>query len=153
MKILSKYNIDEALEYLEKELMRRKHQTESEIFWEDSKGEKIDISLNTGVDFENIVRLPKRQHLYGQGYVRPDFLGDVGQLQLQHERAGIRFLGFEVSICHEHDCRGAFCNEALEHATLVNPAFAHVQRDVLEFLIARQHVVINLSGLDGNDYP
>lgn len=33
-----------------------------------SKGEKIDISLNTGVDFENIVRLPKRQHLYGQGY-------------------------------------------------------------------------------------
>ncbi|WP_343565593.1 SusC/RagA family TonB-linked outer membrane protein [Sphingobacterium sp.] len=33
-----------------------------------SKGEKVEISLNTGIDFENIVRLPKRQHLYGQGY-------------------------------------------------------------------------------------
>ncbi|MFD2906630.1 SusC/RagA family TonB-linked outer membrane protein [Sphingobacterium anhuiense] len=33
-----------------------------------SKGEKVEISLNTGIDFENITRLPKRQHLYGQGY-------------------------------------------------------------------------------------
>ncbi|AIM38236.1 membrane protein [Sphingobacterium sp. ML3W] len=33
-----------------------------------SKGEKVDISVNTGLDFENIVRLPKRQQLYGQGY-------------------------------------------------------------------------------------
>ncbi|MEN5084950.1 SusC/RagA family TonB-linked outer membrane protein [Sphingobacterium faecium] len=33
-----------------------------------SKGEKVDISVNTGLDFENITRLPKRQHLYGQGY-------------------------------------------------------------------------------------
>ncbi|MGY5254038.1 SusC/RagA family TonB-linked outer membrane protein [Sphingobacterium spiritivorum] len=33
-----------------------------------AKGERVDISLNTGVDFENIVRLPKRQKLYGQGY-------------------------------------------------------------------------------------
>lgn len=32
------------------------------------KGERVDISLNTGLDFENVVRLPKRQHLYGQGY-------------------------------------------------------------------------------------
>lgn len=33
-----------------------------------SKGEKVEISLNTGIDLENVVRLPKRQHLYGQGY-------------------------------------------------------------------------------------
>ena len=33
-----------------------------------SKGEKVDISVNTGLDFENITRLPERQHLYGQGY-------------------------------------------------------------------------------------
>ncbi|WP_324756678.1 SusC/RagA family TonB-linked outer membrane protein [Sphingobacterium thalpophilum] len=33
-----------------------------------SKGEKVEIALNTGIDFENVVRLPKRQHLYGQGY-------------------------------------------------------------------------------------
>ncbi|MDH5825654.1 SusC/RagA family TonB-linked outer membrane protein [Sphingobacterium faecium] len=33
-----------------------------------SKGDKVEISLNTGVDFENVIRLPKRQHLYGQGY-------------------------------------------------------------------------------------
>jgi len=33
-----------------------------------SKGEKVDIAINTGLDFENIVRLPKRQQLYGQGY-------------------------------------------------------------------------------------
>ncbi|UZJ66526.1 TonB-dependent receptor plug domain-containing protein [Sphingobacterium sp. KU25419] len=33
-----------------------------------SKGEKVDISVNTGLDFENVTRLPKRQHLYGQGY-------------------------------------------------------------------------------------
>jgi len=33
-----------------------------------AKGEHIDISLNTGLDFENVVRLPKRQQLYGQGY-------------------------------------------------------------------------------------
>lgn len=33
-----------------------------------AKGEKVSISLNTGVDFENVVRLPKRQKLYGQGY-------------------------------------------------------------------------------------
>lgn len=32
------------------------------------KGEKVSISLNTGLEFENIVRLPKRQKLYGQGY-------------------------------------------------------------------------------------
>jgi len=33
-----------------------------------AKGDKVSISLNTGLDFENIVRLPKRQKLYGQGY-------------------------------------------------------------------------------------
>lgn len=33
-----------------------------------AKGERVDISLNTGLDFENVVRLPKRQKLYGQGY-------------------------------------------------------------------------------------
>lgn len=33
-----------------------------------SKGEHVDISVNTGLDFENVVRLPKRQKLYGQGY-------------------------------------------------------------------------------------
>ncbi|MFZ4862772.1 SusC/RagA family TonB-linked outer membrane protein [Sphingobacterium sp. Mn56C] len=33
-----------------------------------AKGEKFEISVHTGVDFENIVRLPKRQKLYGQGY-------------------------------------------------------------------------------------
>lgn len=33
-----------------------------------SKGEKVAITVNTGLDFENIVRLPKRQQLYGQGY-------------------------------------------------------------------------------------
>lgn len=33
-----------------------------------SKGEKVDISVNTGLDFEQIIRLPKRQKLYGQGY-------------------------------------------------------------------------------------
>ncbi|WP_437921955.1 SusC/RagA family TonB-linked outer membrane protein [Sphingobacterium sp. LRF_L2] len=32
------------------------------------QGERTSISLNTGLDFENIVRLPKRQKLYGQGY-------------------------------------------------------------------------------------
>ncbi len=32
------------------------------------KGEQVSIDLNTGLEFENIVRLPKRQHLYGQGY-------------------------------------------------------------------------------------
>jgi len=32
------------------------------------KGEQVNIDLNTGLEFENIVRLPKRQHLYGQGY-------------------------------------------------------------------------------------
>jgi TonB-linked SusC/RagA family outer membrane protein len=30
--------------------------------------EKTEISLNTGLEFEQIVRLPKRQKLYGQGY-------------------------------------------------------------------------------------
>jgi TonB-linked SusC/RagA family outer membrane protein len=29
---------------------------------------KVSISLNTGIEFENIVRLPKRQKLYGQGF-------------------------------------------------------------------------------------
>lgn len=33
-----------------------------------ANGEKVSITLNTGLDFENIVRLPKRQKLYGQGY-------------------------------------------------------------------------------------
>lgn len=33
-----------------------------------SRKEKFDITLNTGIDFENIVRLPTRQHSYGQGY-------------------------------------------------------------------------------------
>lgn len=33
-----------------------------------SRGEKVSISVNTGLDFENVVRLPKRQKLYGQGY-------------------------------------------------------------------------------------
>nr|WP_121271192.1 SusC/RagA family TonB-linked outer membrane protein [Pedobacter schmidteae] len=33
-----------------------------------SKKDKFDITLNSGIDFENIVRLPTRQHLYGQGY-------------------------------------------------------------------------------------
>jgi TonB-linked SusC/RagA family outer membrane protein len=33
-----------------------------------SRKDKFDITLNTGLDLENIVRLPKRQHLYGQGY-------------------------------------------------------------------------------------
>src|SRR5690606_21882272 len=35
------------------------------------KGEgqgKFNITLNTGIELENIVRLPKRQQLYGQGY-------------------------------------------------------------------------------------
>ena len=32
------------------------------------KGDQVSIELNTGLEFENIVRLPKRQHLYGQGY-------------------------------------------------------------------------------------
>ncbi|WP_099370455.1 SusC/RagA family TonB-linked outer membrane protein [Sphingobacterium sp. 1.A.5] len=32
------------------------------------KGENVSIDVNTGLEFENIVRLPKRQHLYGQGY-------------------------------------------------------------------------------------
>ncbi|PPL02923.1 SusC/RagA family TonB-linked outer membrane protein [Parapedobacter indicus] len=35
------------------------------------KGEgadKFNITFNTGIELENIVRLPKRQHLYGQGY-------------------------------------------------------------------------------------
>ncbi|KGE15561.1 SusC/RagA family TonB-linked outer membrane protein [Sphingobacterium deserti] len=31
-------------------------------------GDRTSISVNTGLDFENIVRLPKRQKLYGQGY-------------------------------------------------------------------------------------
>lgn len=30
--------------------------------------EKVNVTLNTGIEFENIVRLPKRQKLYGQGY-------------------------------------------------------------------------------------
>lgn len=29
---------------------------------------RIDIQLNTGIEFENVVRLPKRQKLYGGGY-------------------------------------------------------------------------------------
>ncbi|WP_316817523.1 SusC/RagA family TonB-linked outer membrane protein [Pedobacter nyackensis] len=33
-----------------------------------SRKDKFDIILNTGLDLENIVRLPARQHLYGQGY-------------------------------------------------------------------------------------
>ncbi len=33
-----------------------------------AKGERVDISVNTGLEFENVVRLPKRQKLYGQGY-------------------------------------------------------------------------------------
>jgi len=33
-----------------------------------SRKEKFDVTLNAGIDFENIVRLPERQHLYGQGY-------------------------------------------------------------------------------------
>lgn len=32
------------------------------------QGQRASISLNTGLDFENIVRLPARQKLYGQGY-------------------------------------------------------------------------------------
>ncbi len=32
------------------------------------QGQRTSISLNTGLDFENIVRLPARQKLYGQGY-------------------------------------------------------------------------------------
>lgn len=30
--------------------------------------DRLDIHLNTGIEFENIVRLPKRQQLYGGGY-------------------------------------------------------------------------------------
>lgn len=33
-----------------------------------AKGENVQITLNTGLDFENITRLPKQQKLYGQGY-------------------------------------------------------------------------------------
>lgn len=33
-----------------------------------SRGEKVEIAINTGLDFENVNRLPKRQQLYGQGY-------------------------------------------------------------------------------------
>ena len=63
MKILSKYNIDEALEYLEKELMRREHQTESEIFWENSKGEKIDITEMNIVHLKNVIDKLQRVRL------------------------------------------------------------------------------------------
>lgn len=34
----------------------------------DRNDDRIDIQLNTGIEFENIVRLPKRQKLYGGGY-------------------------------------------------------------------------------------
>jgi TonB-linked SusC/RagA family outer membrane protein len=30
--------------------------------------DRIEVSLNTGLDFENVVRLPQRQQTYGQGY-------------------------------------------------------------------------------------
>lgn len=30
--------------------------------------DRIEVSLNTGLDFENVARLPKRQQTYGQGY-------------------------------------------------------------------------------------
>lgn len=33
-----------------------------------AKDERVDISVNTGLDLEHVVRLPKRQKLYGQGY-------------------------------------------------------------------------------------
>ncbi len=33
-----------------------------------AKGDNVQISLNTGLDFENVTRLPKQQKLYGQGY-------------------------------------------------------------------------------------
>ena len=32
------------------------------------KGEQVNIDVNTGLELEHIVRLPKRQQLYGQGY-------------------------------------------------------------------------------------
>src|SRR5690606_41013416 len=31
-------------------------------------GQRTQISVNTGLDLEHVVRLPKRQKLYGQGY-------------------------------------------------------------------------------------
>lgn len=34
----------------------------------DRNDDRIDIQLNTGLEFENVVRLPKRQKLYGGGY-------------------------------------------------------------------------------------
>jgi TonB-linked SusC/RagA family outer membrane protein len=34
----------------------------------DSGDDRIDIQLNTGIELENVVRLPKRQKLYGGGY-------------------------------------------------------------------------------------
>jgi len=34
----------------------------------DRGDDRIDIQLNTGIEFENVVRLPKRQKLYGGGY-------------------------------------------------------------------------------------
>lgn len=43
-----------------------------------SKKDKFDITLNTGVDFENIVRLPKRQQLYGQGYANTFAKATIG---------------------------------------------------------------------------
>lgn len=41
-------------------------------------GERVDISVNTGLDFENIVRLPKRQQLYGQGYATSFQTQEIG---------------------------------------------------------------------------
>jgi len=34
----------------------------------DRSDDRIDIQVNTGIEFENVVRLPKRQKLYGGGY-------------------------------------------------------------------------------------
>lgn len=34
----------------------------------DRSDDRLDIHLNTGIEFENVVRLPKRQKLYGGGY-------------------------------------------------------------------------------------
>ena len=67
-KLLSKYNIDEALQYLQRELERRENNIDNEeVYWVNSQGKEINIKNCTEMPYsylKNIIDKLERVKFY-----------------------------------------------------------------------------------------
>ena len=84
-------------------------------------------------------------HLDSQWNVYTYFLSYVRQLQLQHERAGIRLLIVEFRIRHKHDAGRLLRQKLLQHMSLVYPAFPHADLYILKLILGRKRVKVYLA--------